>query len=93
VVRHKDDPCALADSTSYRTLTYGPRSAAAALFLVFYPEHLIRQTGTPLLTVVVGALLLFAPIRPILGALVPMNASRSASEPADGRRRWLRRAC
>jgi hypothetical protein len=52
--------------------------------LAVYPEHLINSTATHLLTVVVGATVLFAPIRPLLVALVPYDGSdvRTATAPA-----------
>ena len=49
-------------------------SALTALFvLVVYPERLINNTATHLLTVVVGAAVLFAPMRPLLAVLVPYD--------------------
>ena len=66
----------------------------AASILVIYPEDWIRRTGTHLLSVVAGALLLFAPMRPLLSALVPLEASAPKGEvdaPSGWRRRgWLR---
>jgi hypothetical protein len=43
----------------------------AAGVLALYPEQLVIGVSTHLLTVVVGALILFAPMRPLLIALVP----------------------
>ncbi len=44
---------------------------AAASVLAFYPEQLVISVWTHLFTVVVGALILFAPMRRLLIALVP----------------------
>jgi hypothetical protein len=67
---------------------------AAVIILAVYPERLIQQTLTHLLTVVAGALILFVPMRPLLTALVPYE-SRSAPREAPGgspgfvrRHRW-----
>lgn len=68
----------------------GIAGAAAVLVLALYPERLIRPTSTHLLSVVVGALLLFAPNRPLLGAFVPLDAAQRGSEHAGRRRPWLR---
>lgn len=57
---------------------------AAALVLIVYPERLIQAPLTHLLTVVIGAVILFAPMRPILTALVPYDPTGTRP-----RNRWL----
>ena len=67
--------------------------AAIAVLLVIiivaaYPEQLIKATATHLLTVVIGAAVLFAPMRPLLTALVPYDdarETRSETAPPHGR--------
>jgi hypothetical protein len=58
-----------------------------------YPEQLINRTATHLLTVVAGAIILFAPMPPLLNALVPCGADEGRVEKtrARGRRAsaWL----
>lgn len=53
--------------------------------LWFYPERLIQATLTHLLTVVIGAVLLFAPMRPMLAALVPYEPPK---DDRPRRSRW-----
>jgi len=48
--------------------------------LVLYPERLINLTATHLLTVLAGALVLFAPIRTLLNALVPNEVDKGMDE-------------
>jgi hypothetical protein len=43
----------------------------ATFVLAVYPEQLIQRTGTHLLTIVIGAFVLFAPMRVLLTSLVP----------------------
>jgi hypothetical protein len=59
----------------------------AILVLALYPEQLINGTATHLLTVVAGDIVLFAPMRPLLNALVPYKADQGSIEttPARGR--------
>ena len=71
-------------------------AAVAALILAVYPAWLIRGTLTHLLTVVVGALVLFAPMPSLLRALVPISAPEgtSGASPTDrrgarGKGRWM----
>lgn len=52
----------------------------AIIVLAAYPEQLIRRTPTHLLTVVVGAMVLFAPMRPLLNALVPYESGKERME-------------
>lgn len=68
----------------------GLAGAGAVLVLALYPERLIQQTGTHLLSVVVGDVLLFASIRPLLGALVAVDAAQPTNEPPGRRRAWNR---
>ena len=67
-------------------------SLLALLVLALYPEQLINGTATHLLTVVAGAVVLFAPMRPLLTALVPYESERSETPAHRGfsgvRRRW-----
>ena len=58
----------------------------AIMVLAVYPETLIRGTPTHLLTVVVGDIVLFAPMRPLLNALVPYKSDKARMEklPARG---------
>src|SRR2546425_6818823 len=51
-------------------------SLVSVLLLVVYPEQLIGKTTTHLLTVLVGDLLLFVPLRALLTAIVPDDAQR-----------------
>ena len=51
--------------------------------LALYPERWIDVTITHLLTVVIGAILLFAPMRPLLTALVP-----SGKDVPPAQKRW-----
>ena len=59
----------------------------AIAVLAAYPEQLIHGTATHLLTVVVSAIVLFAPMRPLLNALVPYRSDQGRMEkiPARGR--------
>lgn len=59
----------------------------AIMVLAAYPEQLIHHTSTHLLTVVAGAIVLFAPMRPLLNALVPYKSDKVQMEkiPARGR--------
>ncbi len=60
----------------------------AILILAIYPEQLINRTVTHLLTVVAGDLVLFAPMRPLLNALVPYNADQRRIETTPPRSRF-----
>ncbi len=61
----------------------------ALLVLVSYPERWIRNTAFHLVTVVVGAVVLFAPMRPLLLALVPYDEQLSkAPTRSSARRIW-----
>src|SRR2546427_2205397 len=51
-------------------------SLVSVLVLALYPERLIENTTTHLLTVVVGDLLLFVPLRALLTAIVPEDTER-----------------
>jgi hypothetical protein len=66
-------------------------SLVAVLLLALYPERLINGIATHLLTVVVGALILFVPMRPLLTALVPYEPGSAVGEAAAGKRGFLRR--
>lgn len=48
------------------------------LLLALYPEHLIDNISTHLLTIIAGAVLLFAPMRVLLMTLVPCEPDKSA---------------
>ncbi len=48
---------------------------AAILILALYPEHLVESTATHLLTVLAADFLLFAPIRLLLKALIPIDST------------------
>ncbi|AXC10601.1 hypothetical protein ACPOL_1253 [Acidisarcina polymorpha] len=61
----------------------------AILVLVAYPEQLIHGTATHLLTVVAGAIVLFAPMRPLLNALVPYASDERRTEEIPARNRSL----
>ena len=68
----------------------------AIMVLAVYPEQLIHGTATHLLTVVADAIALFAPMRPLLNALVPYKSDQGRIEkmPATGQfsaagRRWV----
>jgi len=63
----------------------GAASAAllALLILAVYPERAIA-TATQLFSVVAGAALLFAPMRPLLTALVPYDEGESGTTRASG---------
>ena len=70
-------------------------SLLALLVLMAYPEHLIERTATHLLTIIVGAIVLFAPMRLLLRALVPyaskkeqMRQSSTGDESSGGRKGW-----
>jgi hypothetical protein len=60
----------------------------AILALAFYPEKLINGTATHLLTVIVGDIVLFAPMRFLLIALVPFEADRARVETTLPRSRF-----
>jgi len=76
----------LPEPGSNRWKRAGITSLLAILILVLYPEQLIRRTATQLLTIVVGAFLLFAPMRLLLTALVPYKAGEAPTEtPARSR--------
>ena len=63
--------------------TYAAVISLACLFiLAVYPEQLIENTATHLLTVVAGALLLFAPLRALLIALAPAGGQPVANAAA-----------
>ncbi|HEV2104817.1 MAG TPA: hypothetical protein VGU27_03745, partial [Candidatus Eisenbacteria bacterium] len=67
---------------------------AFAIVLAVYPVRLVQLTWTHLATVVAGAVLLFAPMPALLGALVPdppgAATGEEAARPAraGGRARW-----
>lgn len=61
----------------------------AIVVLAAYPEQLIHRTTTHLLTVVVGAIVLFAPIRPLLNALVPYKSDQGRMEKIPARGQFL----
>jgi hypothetical protein len=61
----------------------------AIVVLAAYPEQLIHRTTTHLLTVVVGAIVLFAPIRPLLNALVPYKSDKGRMEKIPARGQFL----
>lgn len=58
------------------------------LILALYPEQLINRTATHLLTVVAGDIVLFAPMRPLLNALVPYKADQGRMETTPARSRF-----
>lgn len=71
-------------------------SCAAAFVLGCYPEEWINHTATHLITIAVGDVVLFAPMRPLLAALVPCGTDSNATKARDGRgkragiwRRWV----
>ena len=57
------------------------------LMLALYPEQLIRQVGTHLLTIIVACLLLFATIRAGVIALAPLPSPVTV-RPGNARRQW-----
>jgi hypothetical protein len=59
----------------------------AIMVLAAYPEQLIHGTATHLLTVVVGAIVLFAPTRPLLNELVPYKSDQGRMEKLAARPR------
>jgi hypothetical protein len=61
---------------------------AAAGVVAFYPEQLVVGVWTHLVTVVVGALILFAPMRPLLIALVPDSVVEAQRQTTMPRRRF-----
>jgi hypothetical protein len=85
LVRHSQ--WQIADTRS----TLWGRAIFTALLVTFvlavYPEQLIQRTGTHLLTVVMGDLVLFASMRVLLTSLVPYKAdeARTGAEPKDAR--------
>jgi hypothetical protein len=70
-----------------------PRASIAALLAVFilvlYPERLIDGTATHLLTVVIGAVVLFAPMRPLLAAMAPYDGRQAQTETTPARKELL----
>jgi hypothetical protein len=52
----------------------------ATCVLAVYPEQLIQSTGTHLLTVVIAAFVLFAPMRALIISLVPFNRNEGLTE-------------
>ena len=52
----------------------------AIVVLAAYPEQLIHRTATHLLTVVAADIVLFAPMRPLLNALVPYKSDQGRME-------------
>jgi len=76
----------LPEPGSNRWKRAGIASLLAILILVLYPEQLIRRTATELFTIVVGAFLLFAPMRLLLTALVPYKADDTPDETPARRR-------
>lgn len=54
--------------------------ALAILLLAVYPEQLIARTSTHLLTVIVGAFVLFAPMRSLLTVLIPYKADETRTD-------------
>jgi len=66
----------------------------ATLALAFYTEHLIQRTSTHLLTVIIGAFLLFAVMRVLLTFFVPyrrnegLAAAQQCRRPLTGWYRW-----
>ena len=60
----------------------------AILVLALYPEQLINRTATHLLTVVAGDMVLFAPMRPLLNALVPYKADQGRIQTTPARSRF-----
>jgi len=66
----------------------------ATLALAFYPEHLIQRISTHLLTVIIGAFLLFAVMRVLLTFFVPycrnegLAAAQQCGRPLTGWYRW-----
>jgi hypothetical protein len=76
----------LPETGSNRWKRAGIASLLAILILVLYPEQLINRTATHLFTIVVGAFLLFAPMRLLLTALVPYKVDEARTEtPARSR--------
>jgi hypothetical protein len=57
----------------------------AIMVLAAYPEQLIHGVATHLLTVVAGAIVLFAPMRPLLNALVPHKSDKGRMEKIPAR--------
>jgi hypothetical protein len=60
----------------------------ALLVLACYPEQWINHTITHLLTIVLADVLLFAPMRPLLNALVPYSADDGPIEQTPARSRF-----
>lgn len=58
----------------------------AMLVLAVYPEHLIDRTDTHLFTVVVGAIVLFVPMRLLVVALIPYTSDNEEREKSAARR-------
>lgn len=70
-------------------------TALATSALALYPEHLIQRTATHLLTVVIGDVLLFAPMRVLLMSFVPYRenvpltgATQQHVRPLTGWQQW-----
>jgi len=61
---------------------------AAVLLLAVYPERLVEGTATHLFTVVIGSLILFVPMRPLLMALVPYETTDRSLPGIRTRYRW-----
>jgi hypothetical protein len=59
----------------------------ATSVLAVYPEQWIQRTGTHLLTIVIGAFVLFAPMRVLLTSLVPYKGDQglTGAVPTDAR--------
>lgn len=62
----------------------------AALILAFYPEQLVVGFWSHMGTVIVGDLILFAPMRPLLVATVPYSATDTQSESSTAPRQSMR---
>ena len=60
----------------------------ATFVLAVYPERLIQRTDTHLLTVVIGALVLFAPMRVMLTSLVPCEREEISGKLLISWHRW-----
>jgi hypothetical protein len=66
----------------------------ATCALAVYPEQLIQSAGTHLLTVIIAAFVLFAPMRALIISLVPFNRKEGLAEAVpkggSGISRWQR---
>ncbi|HEX7192355.1 MAG TPA: hypothetical protein VF381_12380 [Thermoanaerobaculia bacterium] len=93
LLRSSREVTASSDSTRWRAAIV--TVFAVVLLLALYPERLIQSTLLHLLTVVLGAIALFAPMRPILTTFVPLESTASSIEPnrrrprLSGQTRWL----